>query len=161
MEKTTNICRECGTQFNPLYATSLDERFCSKTCHDVQLPLLTTGYPDNNPKTTFGAKKPQLHLVPPAALIEMATAFQDGADKYGPYNWREKKISSSVYYGACLRHLTAWWDGEDLAEDSGVHHLSHALACIAMILDGKELDKLNDDRPTQGPAAKLIRQLTS
>lgn len=112
-------------------------------------------YPDNNPKTAFGAKKLPLELVPPSAVAALAEAFADGAKKYGPYNWREKTISSSVYYGACLRHIQAWWDGEDLAEDSGLPHLHHALACLAMLIDGKSVDKLNDNRPPKGAASKM------
>lgn len=113
-----------------------------------------SGYPDNNPKTAFGAKKIPLEVVPPSAVHALAEAFADGAKKYGPYNWRDHAISSSVYYGAALRHLTAWWDGEDLAEDSGIHHLHHALACIAMVIDGKAVGKLNDNRPTKGASGQ-------
>lgn len=113
-------------------------------------------YPDNNPKTTLGVAKAPLHLVPPVALAYASQAFKDGAGKYGPYNWREKQISSSVYYAAALRHLTAWWDGEDIAEDSGVHHLAHAMACLMMVLDGKEIGMLNDDRPLAGGTAKVL-----
>lgn len=112
-------------------------------------------YPDNNPKTAVGAKKIPLELVPPSAVHALAEAFSDGAKKYGPYNWREKTISSSIYYGAALRHLQAWWDGEDCAEDSGLPHLYHALACIAMVIDGKSVGKLNDNRPPKGAAASI------
>lgn len=118
-------------------------------------------YPDNNPKTAFGAKKLPLEYVPPSAMHALAEAFADGAKKYGPYNWREKSISSSVYYGAALRHLTAWWDGEDNAEDSRLNHLHHALACIAMLIDGKSVGKLNDNRPPRGAAAQMQKDWIS
>ncbi len=111
-------------------------------------------YPDNNPKTVFGLAKAPLHLVPPALVEGAAEAFANGAEKYGPFNWREKQISSSVYYAACLRHLHAWYDradAGDLAPDSGVHHVKHAVACLAMILDTMGTDLLNDNRP---PARK-------
>ena len=109
------------------------------------------GYPDQNPKTRFGVKKAPLHLVPPSALYAMAEAFKVGGEKYGPYNWREASISSSVYYAAALRHLTAWWDGEDLDPETGNEHIWHAMACLALLVDGKAAGKLNDDRP---PAIK-------
>jgi len=115
-------------------------------------------YPDNNPKTAFGAKKLPLELVPPSAVAALAEAFADGAKKYGPYNWREKSISSSIYYGAALRHIQSWWDGEDLAEDSGINHLHHALACIAMLIDGSSVGKLNDNRPPKGAASKMQKK---
>lgn len=112
-------------------------------------------YPDNNPKTAIGATKVPLHLVPPVANHYLALAFEDGARKYGPYNWRDKKVSSSVYVGAAKRHLDAWWDGEELSADAKVHHLAHAMACLTILLDAMTVDKLNDDRPTPGAASIL------
>lgn len=117
---------------------------------------ITNGsHPDNNPKTVFGSKKIPLEVVPPSAIHALAEAFSNGAKRYGAYNWREKHVSSSVYYGAALRHLTAWWDGEDVAEDSGYNHLHHALACIAILVDGKSVGKLNDNRPPKGAASQM------
>ena len=112
-------------------------------------------YPDNNPKTAIGVTKVPLHLVPPSAKHYLAMALADGARKYGPYNWREKTISISVYKAAMERHLDAFWDGEENAPDSGVHHLAHAMACCALILDAMTLGKLNDDRPKPGASPLL------
>ena len=53
--------------------------------------------PDNNPKTIYGIQKPSLGLIPLAALEAAAGAHQLGADKYGPWNWREKQVAASVY----------------------------------------------------------------
>lgn len=120
--------------------------------HALDCPNLATfrtrrDYPDDNPKTQFGVKKTPLHLVPTVGIEAEAHAFQTGADKYGAYNWREKTISSSVYYAAALRHIHAWWNGQDNDEESGHHHLGHARACLNMILDGAAHGKLNDNRP--------------
>jgi hypothetical protein len=112
-------------------------------------------YPDNNPKTAFGLAKAPVHLVPPALIRGAAEAWANGAEKYGPFNWREHKISSTVYYAACLRHLTDWYDrvdANDCAPDSKVHHLKHAVACLGMLLDTLGSDKLNDNRPPRCPA---------
>lgn len=118
-------------------------------------PAGTSGYPDNNPKTAIGAMKVPLHLVPPSAKHFMALALADGAKKYGPYNWRAHPISASVYKAACERHLDAFWDGEDNAADSGVHHIAHAMTCLALLLDALSIGKLNDDRPLKGAASAL------
>jgi hypothetical protein len=112
-------------------------------------------YPDDNPKTAIGATKVPLHLVPPSSTHYLALAFKDGAAKYGPYNWRDQKVSASVYYGAAKRHMDAWWDGENLSADARVAHLAHAMACCAIILDAASVGMLNDDRPTAGAAARL------
>jgi hypothetical protein len=135
-----------GGPFDAVSVTTLKAPLGGKTA---------TGYPDNNPKTQFGLKKAPLHLVPPSAIRGLAEAFENGAAKYGAFNWREKQISSTVYYAACLRHLTDWYDrvdAGDVAPDSGVHHVKHAMACLAMILDTLDSDKLNDNRPVRCPA---------
>lgn len=82
----------------------------------------------------------------------------DGARKYGPFNWRAKKIRYSVYLEAIERHLLALKDGEDLAGDSSCEHLSHLAANIGIIADAKAADCLIDDRPGKfnGPAPKML-----
>lgn len=117
--------------------------------------VIIAGYPDNNPKTAQGIKKVPLHLIPPSAKHYLALALEDGAKKYGPYNWRDAAISISVYKAALERHMDAFWDGEDSAPDSGLHHVAHAMACCALILDAMSIGKLNDDRPTKGASPKL------
>jgi hypothetical protein len=106
-----------------------------------------TSLPDDNPKTAHGAQKAPMHLIPPPALLELAWAMGEGAKKYGPYNWREKHISASVYQAAALRHLMAWWQGQDTDPSSGAHHLAHAMACCAIALDSIHHGMMNDDRP--------------
>ncbi len=113
-----------------------------------------------NPKDLIGIKKPQLWLVPQAGIIHEAMAMADGAVKYGPYNWREKKVKASIYIDASFRHIGAFLDGEDFAHDSGYHHLGHARACLGIILDALETGNLIDDRPVKGQSAELIRRLT-
>jgi hypothetical protein len=115
---------------------------------------------DANPKDRIGTTKPQLHLVPAALSIHVARAMEDGAAKYGAYNWRGKKVRATVYISAMLRHLLDYLDGEDCAEDSGVHHLGHAAACAGILLDAEATGNLIDDRPAEGAAAKLIKQFT-
>lgn len=115
-------------------------------------------YPDDNPKTEFGLAKCPIHLVPPKAIRGMAEAWANGAEKYGPFNWREHKISSTVYYGAAIRHLLDWYDRvdvDDCAPDSHVHHLKHAMACIGMIVDVLGTTMLNDNRPPIAPLQSL------
>ncbi len=123
-------------------------------------PATSTGYPDGNPKTAIGLTKPSMSNVPAPALLPMMKAFADGAKKYGRLNWRDKGVTASVYYDAAQRHLMAWWDGEDKADDSGVHHLGHAMACLAILVDAERHAKLNDDRFGNGEFAKMVKELT-
>lgn len=110
----------------------------------------------NNPKDRLGIKKCPLHLVPGSSVAHQAMGMKNGAEKYGPYNWREKDVSAEVYVAAALRHIRAWYDGEDVAQDSGVHHLGHALACLGIIIDAEENGNLVDDRPEPGPMQEVL-----
>lgn len=120
-----------------------------------------TDYPDNNPKAAIGAMKVPLHLVPPSAKYYLALALENGAAKYGPYNWRNNAISISTYKAALERHWDAYWDGEELAKDSGIHHIAHAMACCALVLDAMTVGKLIDDRPRAGAASSLQEEYVS
>jgi len=101
-----------------------------------------------NPKTLVGRLKvAMLSVIPPAALVYLGLAMQDGAKKYGPYNWRETKIETMVYIDAAMRHLMEWSDGQEVAEDSGVPHLAHAMATIAILVDAIENDSVIETRP--------------
>lgn len=113
---------------------------------------------ETNPKDLVGAKKTRLSLVPPSSLIYQALAMEDGAAKYGAYNWREKKVSLSIYIDAAIRHLLAYYDGEEFAPDSKKPHLAHALATIGIIIDALETGNLIDDRPKPGKAAEIIER---
>jgi len=116
--------------------------------------------PDANPKSAFGMKKPPLHLVPDPPLIELAMVMGLGARKYGAFNWRQTEVAASVYVAAARRHMAAWFDGENIDDESGASHLAHAAACLFILLDAMAVGKLVDDRPPPGAAAQRIRELT-
>lgn len=122
-----------------------------------------------NPKDIVGLKKVQLSVVPPVSIIYEALAMQygaflapkaDGTFGYGPFNWRDQPIQASQYYSAMMRHLMDWWDGENLAPDSLVHHLGHLKAGAGIVLDAMEIGVLKDDRPrVPGMAAAMFERL--
>jgi hypothetical protein len=115
----------------------------------------------SNPKDKYGKKKvANLSVIPPASIIYEGLAMMDGAEKYGPFNWRENKVIAHIYIDACIRHLMSWWDGEDLSEDAKKHHLGHAKACLGILADAIETGNLIDDRPAPGAAAQLLKRHT-
>lgn len=106
---------------------------------------------DNNVKTAAAAGKPTLSAVPPVALIALGAAMQDGANKYGKFNWRTTAVTASVFYDALHRHLLDWYNGEDFAPDSKIHHLAHLMAGCAIILDAIAAGVFKDDRDKTYP----------
>jgi len=99
-----------------------------------------------NPKDLQGSKKVPLGQVCPVAMAHEACAMLDGDLKYGYRNWREKNVVANIYIHAALRHLQSWAEKQEVAEDSGVHHLGHARACLGILLDAQANGNLIDDR---------------
>lgn len=114
-----------------------------------------------NPKDMIGSDKIPLHLWPETATILGSLGLLDGACKYGRSNYRAIGVCASIYVDAAKRHLNAWFEGEDTDPDSGLPHLAHALASMAIIVDAQAAGKLNDDRMVLGGYRKLIDEMTA
>ena len=145
-------CPECSRAWvedeHPPVGTAVRCDGCGETWIPAQPILPTTGAPDNNPKTRAGGMhKVPLHLIPPAPKVHLALALADGGFKYQPFNYEIEDISSSVYYGACQRHLDDWWLGADRSKDAQVKHLAAAIACLWLVLDAELHGTLHDNRP--------------
>jgi len=90
-----------------------------------------------NPKDRAGSKKPNLSIIPLQPLYEVALALYEGARKYGPWNWRAEKVDETIYVDAAIRHLNQWLAGEDIDPDSGLPHISKAIAGLVILRDAQ------------------------
>lgn len=111
-----------------------------------------------NPKDLIGSNKLPLHLWPTTASAAGALALLEGALKYGRSNFREIGVRASIYYDALNRHVNKWFEGEDTDPESGLPHLGHALACLAILVDAQAAGKLNDDRMVRGGYSKMMEE---
>ena len=102
---------------------------------------------DTNPKDAIGISKAPMSTVSAAVLMEVGVAMLEGASKYGRHNYRAAGVRASVYYDALMRHAMAWWEGEDLDPDSGMSHVTKAIATLVVLRDAMIQDKFTDDRP--------------
>lgn len=89
--------------------------------------------------------KADLSLVPLIAIESEARALGFGEKKYGRYNYTQG-FDVSRLTAAALRHIYAYNNGQDIDPESGLHHLGHARACLAMLLHCHELGTLRDNR---------------
>lgn len=137
--------------FECQYCRQSTESLINHSC-----PLNTKPVDDENPKDKVGATKISTSVLPSVAVLHASHAMMDGARKYNAYNWRIKKVRATRYLDACERHLMAWKEREEQAQDSGVHHLGHAIACLAIILDAQTTGNLVDDRPEHGQAVLAL-----
>lgn len=113
-----------------------------------------------NPKDAIGRSKLSMSCASSVGRAWTSFAMADGVRKYGSYNYRIAPVAATVYLDACSRHLEAWQDREEAADDSGCHHLGHACACLWILMDAQAHGTLIDDRPpSKGAVARLIKQL--
>lgn len=104
--------------------------------------LVVSGVKHDNNKARYD-------LVPSEAIESIIDVLMFGASKYGDRNW-ESGITYGRCFSACMRHLWAWWRGEDNDLESGICHLAHAGANIFFLLAyfKRGMTQL-DDRPTK------------
>jgi hypothetical protein len=110
-------------------------------------PVVDLSVKPTNPKDAVGVRKAPMSTVPGGVLAEIGTAMLEGTVKYGRYNYREAGVRASVYYDAAMRHLIAWWEGEDIDPDSGMSHITKLLACMTVFRDAQMQGMVEDDRP--------------
>lgn len=95
--------------------------------------------------TKLDAGKNQLGLISSIFLFGLGRVLTFGATKYAAHNWR-KGIAYSRLYDALMRHLWAWWDGEDTDPETGESHLDHAACCLMFLRELSQTKPSLDDR---------------
>ena len=114
------------------------------------------GVKDTNPKDAVGIKKAPISTVSGAVMAELGIAMLEGARKYGRHNYRVSGVRASVYRDAAWRHLNAWWDfGQDIDPDSGLNHITKAIASLMVLRDSMMIGNWVDDRPPSLPIEML------
>lgn len=106
---------------------------------------------DTNPKDAVGTAKVPFSTIPAQVVGEVGLAMMEGARKYGRHNYRVVGVRASVYYDAAFRHLTAFWEGQDIDPASGMPHLVKAIACCVVLRDSQIQGNWVDDRPPATP----------
>jgi len=81
--------------------------------------------------------------------------------KYGRHNYRVAGVRASVYHDAVWRHLAAWWEGQDVDPDSGLSHVTKAIASLVVLRDAMLNRKWVDDRPPSSLDPDWVAQLNS
>lgn len=94
-----------------------------------------------------GSKLARFDLIPAGPLWELAEHYGRGAEKYASRNW-ERGYDWSLTYAALMRHLLAFWGGEDTDAETGSKHIIavawHAFVLAQFMDTHPELD----NRPT-------------
>ncbi len=110
-----------------------------------------------NPKDALGRAKPPLSVLPVPVMYEAAAGCLEGGCKYRLYNYRVARILASIYYDACMRHMMAYWEGEDIDPESGIHHVGKTISNLIVFRDALMNDMVDDDRPPRAKAGWMGR----
>ncbi len=98
---------------------------------------------DTPPFVKYDSSKRNYALLPWGAIDEIVKVLEHGADKYMAHNWR-RGTTWSRYWSASMRHLTAWWRGESVDEETGLSHLAHCACCLIFLIS-YEMEQLGTD----------------
>lgn len=144
------FCTDCGRQFTAEEFSSFDPvmarvfRAPSRYSPELSEELLGRKNTEREGKSLI-----RYDLIPPGPLEDLAKLYGFGAAKYSARNW-ERGFAWSTPYNAALRHLQAFWNGEDMddgPEGSGLPHVIalawNAFALAQFMITHRELD----DRP--------------
>lgn len=104
----------------------------------------------SNPKDLAGSRKVPLSTLPFRVLWRVGLAMLEGMCKYGRHNYRIAGVRASVYFDGLMRHIGAWWEGEDIDPDSGFNHIDKAISDLMVLRDSMLQGNWVDDRPPMG-----------
>ena len=106
---------------------------------------------EGNPKDAIGVTKVPFSTIPQQVLGEVGLALLEGALKYGRFNWRAMGVRYTVYRDAMQRHMADFEEGQDIDPDSGLSHVTKAIACLTVLRDSMMMGNWVDDRPPRVP----------
>jgi len=101
---------------------------------------------ENSPftKESLSVSKPMFAAITPKFLLGLANVLTFGATKYGRDNWKKCPANQlDLYWDALYRHINAHRAGEELDQETGLSHLSHA-ACNLMFIQELTKGKRNE-----------------
>ena len=118
---------------------------------------MTTEAKDSNPKSAAATSRLDVSLFPMTAIAYGALGMTEGDYKYRGYNYRKDGVRVSTYISAINRHMFKFYNGEWADSLTGVPHLASMLSCVAILIDGFEMENINDDRPPKMDMDKTLR----
>lgn len=120
---------------------------------------MADGVKDSNPKDAIGVTKTPMSTLSAQVMGEVGVAMLEGALKYGRSNYRVAGVRASVYYDALFRHMSAWFEGQDIDPESGLNHVTKAIAGLMVLRDSMMQGNWQDDRPPRVTNQDWVKDL--
>jgi hypothetical protein len=110
---------------NPNDYILIDDPGIISTSNDV-ITIPGPAYQDTSASSLrFNTGKPQAREVDPNFILGISEVLTKSRDKYPEMNW-SLPTKYSTPYDSALRHIMAFWSGEDFDKETNKHHLLHA-----------------------------------
>lgn len=132
---------ECFGTYPQADGQTLAERDCFHCVYATGCAKITP-----QPKTTmtddtihnplgrkFDGGKPDYTLLPWDAVEEVVKVLDYGAKKYARDNWKHVDDAETRYLAAAFRHLSAYAQGNEVDDETGLSHLAHAACCLLFL----------------------------
>ena len=109
----------------------------------------------------YDGEKARFDLIPARPLLDLAQVYTMGAKKYDDRNW-EKGIKWGRIFAAIMRHMWAFWRGEDTDPESGLPHVVHAAwGCFTLLEYRHTHPELDDRAVSEEPPLDLSKILAT
>ena len=96
----------------------------------------------------FNTGKHPIRFTPLHLLEDVNRVWEYGANKYAAWNWA-KGMDWVIPYECMMRHMAAWYRGEEIDPESGQTHLGHAMANLLMLVHYRDAFPEGDTRPAK------------
>ena len=100
----------------------------------------------------FNENKIPIEFIPLHLLDGAAKVFKNVTERkekpYPMWNW-SRGMDWSKPYACLIRHMTAWYRGEDLDKETKLNHLHHAMCNLLMLTHYLDAFPEGDDRPKE------------
>jgi hypothetical protein len=88
-----------------------------------------------------------LHLLADTArVLYLVTTRPENS--YPPFNWA-RGMQWLKPYACLIRHMFAWYRGQDRDPDTGLPHLAHAMCNLLFLIHYEQSYPVGDDRPKE------------
>ena len=81
----------------------------------------------------YNEGKPKINQIPMDFLAELGEVYEMGAKKYARDNWKHVDDAETRYLAAAFRHLSAYAQGNEVDDETGLSHLAHAACCLLFL----------------------------
>lgn len=133
------ICNHCKHDYtgHQLEIMCMDENNNCQMCHAALSGKFADGQgrKDDNSKLRYS-------LLPVGTVNQVVQVLEFGSKKYADNNWQKVENARTRYYDAAMRHMDAWFNGDLKDDETGLHHLAHAICCLMFLMwfDGEAAD---------------------